>query len=367
MKQLRYIAALCAMMCVLPLMGQPVITFDMQRHDFGRIEEHAGHVTHSFAFENTGNDTLIINKVRSSCGCAVAEMPNDPIAPGEKGVIKVTFNPEGRPGAFSKAIYVYANTDPDRTILRIIGEVMRSSQVVIEDTPQYAYRIGDMAVNTLHVALSKVPKGRVDTAEMIVENVGVEPIAPQAINVPSHMHIECIPDTLVRSQQGILRITYDPDAIDDWGYRRDEFNIIGTTATDVVDSQATYNTITVSGVLQEDFDSYTEEQREAAPILVLGKSKVDFKVVKGTEKVTREVYIFNAGKTPLTLHKVRCDNNIVKLRLKKERIKPGQSTVLTIELDPMRAKSNTLLTDVYVVGNDPTAPTQSIRLTAEFK
>ncbi len=365
MSRLKYIMV-CAMVTVAMLVvAQPVITFDVQRYDFGDVEEALGTVSCSFAFENTGNEQLVINKVRTSCGCTVPEYPSEPIAPGDKGVIKVTFNPSGRPGTFSKPVYVYSNTNPDRTILRIYGEVVQGRTQAPQE--EYAYRIGDMAISALHMSLSKVVKGRVTTGEIEVVNVGREPLTPCAVGVPQHLQVRFEPDTLQHNERGKMLVTYNPDAIDDWGYRRDEFKVEGVVSKNTPESQSYYNTITVSGVLQEDFDSYTDEQREMAPILVVGKSKVDFKVVEGTARVSQDVYLFNAGKTPLTLHKVRCDNTLVKVRLKKNSIKPGQSTILTIELDPMRSQSNVVLSDIFIVSNDPTNPSQAIRITAEFK
>ena len=344
--------------------SQAVIIFEQQRYDFGTIQEQLGPVTHNFVFRNTGNEPLIISRVRTSCGCTVPEYSEEPIAPNEQGSIKITFNPVGRPGEFSKPIYVYSNTVPERTILRIIGKVVQEGEV---SDMQYAYRIGDVALKSLHFSLSKIVKGRVVEDSMAIVNVGSESLVPRAENVPAHIAVSFHPDTLHKGESGMMHIAYNADAIDDWGYRRDEFNLMGVATANTPSTDAGYNTITVSGVLQEDFDSYTPEQRENAPILVVGRPNVDFKVVEGTQKVRREIYIFNAGHTPLTIHKVRTDGDVITAQVKKKTIKPGQSTVMVIELDPMRARSNTLLSDLFIVSNDPTNSTQAIRVTAELR
>lgn len=364
MKNLRYFIALIYTMIACHTMAQAVIEFGERRYNFGTIEEEAGKVSCVFEFKNTGNEPLVISNVRVSCGCTVPEYPKDPILPGGTGNIKITFNPKGRPGDFSKGIYVYTNTTPDRTILRILGKVTRH-----EDTPQmqYAYRIGDISLNALHLSLSKIPKGHTSQDSIAIENVGTTPLTPQVINTPSHINAYFTPDTLQMGDKGHLVVVYDPDAINDWGYRRDEFNIIGTTTEVTPETEAAYNTITVSGILQEDFDNYTEAQREQAPILVVGKREVDFKVVSGTQKVSRDVYVVNAGYSPLTIHKIRCDNNLITTRIKKKILKPGQSTLLTIEIDPMPARSNTIISDIYIVSNDPTNSSQPIRITAELR
>ena len=102
-------------------------------------------------------------------------------------------------------------------------------------------------------------------------------------------------------------------------------------------------------------------------MLVVGRNTVDFKVVIGIERVKREVYLFNGGNTPLVIHKVRSDNTILTTQLKKNTIKPGQSTKLVIELDPMRARSNAVRSDIFIVSNDPENPSQSITIKAELR
>jgi len=45
----------------------------------------------------------------------VAEQPEAPISPGKEGVIKASFNSEGRVGPNHKTLYVYANTKGSRS------------------------------------------------------------------------------------------------------------------------------------------------------------------------------------------------------------------------------------------------------------
>ena len=67
----------------------------------------------AYRFKNTGNKPLIIKDVRPSCGCTVAEKPEEPIAPGGEGVIKGVFNSANKPGPNHKTITVVTNTQPE--------------------------------------------------------------------------------------------------------------------------------------------------------------------------------------------------------------------------------------------------------------
>ncbi|PVD51315.1 DUF1573 domain-containing protein [Terrimonas sp.] len=67
----------------------------------------------AYRFKNTGNKPLVIKDVRPSCGCTVAEKPEEPIAPGGEGIIKGVFNSANKLGPNHKTIHVVTNTQPD--------------------------------------------------------------------------------------------------------------------------------------------------------------------------------------------------------------------------------------------------------------
>lgn len=100
------------------------IKFEKTTYDFGYIKEDGGPVTREFIFENEGSEPLIINSARAECGCTKPVYPKDAIAPGEKGVIKVTYNPAGRPGGFTKIVTVRCNGTPGKINLKIRGTVV---------------------------------------------------------------------------------------------------------------------------------------------------------------------------------------------------------------------------------------------------
>ena len=364
MKKLFVLFAILFATSMLGVVAQPKIRFDKQQHDFGNINEFDGKVTHTFRFVNAGNDSLFIKNVRTSCGCTKPIYPINTIAPGDSGCVEITFDPSNRPGEFSKPIYVYANTIPERTILRIIGVVERPA--ALDSARNYTYRIGDVGLKTLHLSYKTIAKGHVVEKQLDVINLGKDSLSPIAVDVPSHIMVTFDPPTLQPGEVGKMRVVYNPDAIDDWGFRRDEFDLRGTTVQND-EATVTFSTITVSATLQEDFDNYTEQQIEEAPILVVGQDKVDFKVITGTKKVRREIYVVNAGFSPLEIHKINCDNEVLKATIEKNRIRPGQSTKLIIEIDPLKVRTKTMTTELFIVSNAPTNPRQSVRVTAEFQ
>lgn len=103
---------------------RPEIFFENPDFNFGKAYK-GDKVEHVYRFENRGNDTLEIKKVKPSCGCTAAVLSNHSILPGETGEIKTTFNTGSYGGKVKKTIAVLSN-DP-RTPnhkLTISGEVI---------------------------------------------------------------------------------------------------------------------------------------------------------------------------------------------------------------------------------------------------
>lgn len=101
----------------------PVITFDEEVHDFGKLIE-GETVSYTFKFKNSGKSDLIIADVSSSCGCTVPTYSKEPIPAGKSGEIKVTFNSVGRRGYQTKNIVIITNAQPNSTTVRIKANVV---------------------------------------------------------------------------------------------------------------------------------------------------------------------------------------------------------------------------------------------------
>jgi hypothetical protein len=100
----------------------PSFQFDEVTHDFGAING-GDIVSYSFKFKNIGKADLVISSATGSCGCTVPEYPKDPIPAGGSGVIKVTFDSNGKEGHQEKTVTLIANTIPNSKILTITATV----------------------------------------------------------------------------------------------------------------------------------------------------------------------------------------------------------------------------------------------------
>ena len=105
----------------------PVINFEEEFHDFGEVQE-GDVVEHTFVFTNEGDGPLIISNAQGSCGCTVPDWPRQPIAPGQKGQIKVSFNSTVRAGRQDKRVTLTTNAVPQTKTLNITSNVISNNQ-----------------------------------------------------------------------------------------------------------------------------------------------------------------------------------------------------------------------------------------------
>jgi len=97
------------------------IRFAETDYDFGKLRSDT--LVHDFRFENTGKHPLVVNKLEASCHCVTAERPAQPVMPGRRGSIRVTYVREpGQQGHFFRSVAVYTNGSAQPVKLSVSGE-----------------------------------------------------------------------------------------------------------------------------------------------------------------------------------------------------------------------------------------------------
>ena len=107
----------------------PKIVLDKADHDFGQVFE-GQKVDHVFRFQNAGDAPLIIDRVRSSCGCTAALLSATSLAPGEVGEVRTSFDSNRFSGEVVKTIYLYSNDATQATAqFNLRGTVVREIEI----------------------------------------------------------------------------------------------------------------------------------------------------------------------------------------------------------------------------------------------
>ncbi len=118
-----FLAIFCLALLPAPALAAPQIFISDPAFQFGTIAE-GDRLEHVFTFANRGDQTLSIERVRSTCGCTGTLLSSREILPGKSGEVRITFNSNGMRGPITKWVYIYSN-DPatPKAALRIAGLV----------------------------------------------------------------------------------------------------------------------------------------------------------------------------------------------------------------------------------------------------
>ncbi|MGA7838601.1 MAG: DUF1573 domain-containing protein [Ignavibacteriaceae bacterium] len=106
----------------------PIIFWPETSHNFGEMTK-GNVVGYNFKIINKGKSTLVIKRVRTSCGCTAALVSNNKIEPGESSELHVEFDSSTENGKVRRIIEVVSN-DPgaEKSILNIYAEVKPGSK-----------------------------------------------------------------------------------------------------------------------------------------------------------------------------------------------------------------------------------------------
>jgi hypothetical protein len=133
--------------------------FKETAHDFGKIKQ--GEVlTHEFDFTNDGADTLVVERVETTCGCTAALVSEKEIKPGKTGKIEVRMDTHGYAGRMVRYVSVITNdTENPRRELSV------SADIEIPPTPR-------IELDRYNIDLGLSLEGESPSAKVIVRNAG---------------------------------------------------------------------------------------------------------------------------------------------------------------------------------------------------
>ncbi|WP_372776274.1 DUF1573 domain-containing protein [Mangrovibacterium sp.] len=336
---------------------QAKIVFETIEHDFGTFKESAGSQSYNFAFENTGATPLILNNVQASCGCTTPEWTKKPIAPGEKGFIKVSYNPANRPGAFNKTITVSSNGEVPRTILRIKGTVEQREKTIAELYPR---EIGLVRAKTNHIAFVKIKETEVLTDSLEIINDSDSPVNLDFKTPPENLLVKVIPSTLKPKEKGHIVVTYDASKVNTYGFVMHRIYLN-------VDGKSDYrNSIGVSATIEEDFSSLTPAELASAPVADFSEETHDFGEIKEGDKVECTFVLKNSGKRDLVIRNVKTSCGCTAVTPEKKVIGADETVPLKVVFNSKgkRGRQNKAIT---VITNDPKNPTTILRISTNVQ
>ena len=290
----------------LAAVAQPRISSNKETHNFGQIEWKKP-VTVEYTITNTGNEPLVLTNVTTSCACAVADWTKEPIAPGAKGTVKASFDAKAL-GRFDKSIGIYSNATPNLVYLKFTGEVV---QEIKDYSKLLPYAIGNIRIDRDEFSFPDVYRGQQPSMTFSIANLSDRPYEPVLMHLPPYLKME----------------------------------------------------IPVSAILLPDFSRMTEKDSLNAPSIHISETNIDLSIpLIKKNKVSHDILIANAGKTPLVISKLQVFNSSVGVRLKKTVIPPDGMTKLKVTIHKRDVGTKKPHLRILMITNDPLRPKVEINI-----
>ena len=108
----------------------PRLEISSQEYDFGEIQ-FGKQATATFTVRNTGNKVLVIDRVRTSCGCTKAELSSSELPPKQSTGLTVRFDSSGlKAGKKIKTVFLESNDRGTPVAkLRIFADIIKEIAV----------------------------------------------------------------------------------------------------------------------------------------------------------------------------------------------------------------------------------------------
>ena len=184
--------------------AETILLFEKKSENLGVIYESDSVREVHFTFTNRSNSHVTLTNVTTHCGCTAARFTKEPVAPGEKGYVVVSYNPKGRLGTIDTNAFVYCNATGRRPVakLTLLGTVINT-----DEWNHLPVTMGALKLKRKKVSFAK---GRTE-ARIPCANVGAEVLELGATLLPQYATFAVEPALLHPGEEGDIVITIDKE------------------------------------------------------------------------------------------------------------------------------------------------------------
>ncbi len=175
------------------------------------MTEDGGIKIFTYTFKNIGTDTVRIDRLVTSCSCAMATYTQKSVAPGKDGEITVKYNPKGHPGRFERKIFVYTGGyKSPSAVLRLKVNVEAGADV----SGAYQVSMGKLRLRRAEVTFQR---GSATVEKCACINVSDTPLKVTCNRylLSSALTFKAEPEILQPGQEGTIVVEYDPSVKED--------------------------------------------------------------------------------------------------------------------------------------------------------
>ena len=324
------------------------IQFENTTFNFGTINFNNGLVHANFTFRNNSTIPFKIREIDADCGCTVPEWPEDPILPGDKAVIRATFDPDNFAGEMTKKLHVIGNFQNAMTIPLYIKGIIR--EPLSANSPYVPGQFGYLRFVEQILPFGSVVQGKTYKKQLHVVNDYARPLQLRQITrKPEYLNVEIITAEIQPGDTGLLEVVLNTSGISDLG------RVNGLVVLETNDIFYKIKSFEAVFEVKQNFEKLSKRQLKKAPKLKLSSNNLDMGIIKQGAKKRKILTVKNEGKTTLELLKIESDCTCAIIEKKKNSVEPGEEIELTVQFDSI-LKTGEQHKYIYIYSNDPLNP-----------
>ncbi len=325
------------------------IVFDKTVHNFGDIILDDGPVSCTFTLTNEGSKPSVIYNVTTTCGCTDVEWTREPIKPGAKGTIQVTYSNNEGPYPFDKSVTVYLSDENKPLVLKLRG-TSREKQLPL--TELYPVQYGPLGFKEASLRCGNLEQGSSKTESTMVANLSSSPIKLSFTNLSDNLELNLSKNPIPAGETAELKFTVKADR-EIWGkntYR----------ATPLINGKAYKNSegkesIGIWAFTKENFNNLTDKQRQDGPMPRMETSTFNFGTAKLGDIIHATYTYKNEGKKDFCVYKLDSDaccysHSDIPVA------SPGEKVSFRVHIDTKDMEPGEILTIVTLTTNSPMRP-----------
>lgn len=332
-------------------------------YDFGTFREAEGKRTGFVRFVNVGKEPTVINRVKPTCGCTVADYTQGEIAPGDTATVSFTYNPAGRPGRFLKHVKVYTGVDNMLTSIAIRGTVIGAPQTL---AAEYPIEAGALRLSTDSLNMGHIAMGAARNEFIHGYNQSQDTLELSWTDVPRSVSLGVSSRQIAPGDIFTLSVYLNTAEGLELGHNALRFNLLSRGAGEVEPHVIPF---VVTIYTDQDFSSVTPEQMKQAPVANLYPTVVELGMVTDKDKKMKvEVSLLNDGKSKLEVRRIYSPQIPLKATTKTPfTIKPGQTKKIEVTVDCSDIPAGLFNIPIEVLTDDPLRPSTRFRIVGTRK
>jgi len=334
------------------------VSFDRTIHDFGDILVSDGPQRCTFTLTNVSSEAVVINRVVSSCGCTEPTWSKQPLRPGEKGKIDVTYKNDSGPYPFDKSITTYITGLSKPIVLKIKGNVHDHKKSVGE---LYPFKCGPISFREQTPDIGQVEQGFSRHEEFEVANTSGHPVSLVFSDLTPGLGLSLEPEILPQGGKGklICSINTAETTSKMWG------RTVFSAKVCEKGNMSVNGTFTVKTLIRENVSTLTDSQKSAGALIKFPDTSVSFGTLKKGEKKTFTFDFTNEGRSPLVIYKIDSSEPGAKFSFPQQ-TGTGEKGQVTVNLDTSVCPKGEMLYILTVMSNSPLRPIATVFLTGNI-